>query len=137
MTYPVDDYLRICGASTTAVLAIAPTAITDTTPLVSDAIDLYPSAGHGVADRPHTLRVALVAGIARTSGGVTFTVTESDASDGDYTAAETFGDLTKLSADGVRIVGVTRNPAKPYLKVTATGDTGSMASTAFATLCFV
>ena len=54
--------------------------------------------------------------------GVTFAVKESASAAGTYALATTPGDLTKLTAAGTQAVSVNLNPAKPFLKLSATGD---------------
>lgn len=126
----MSDTVRIIGfeGDVTLVQAIKPTSIADTTPVLSSAIDTrtYPRN-----------RILVVCNLARTNNGVTFSVTESATSGGTYAAATTSGTLTKLSLDGVRYVTVQRNAAKPFIKVTATGDNGTMACIASASVLFI
>jgi hypothetical protein len=99
---------------------LAPTSVTGTTPAVG------PSATTGIDLRTKgRKRFLIIAGGARTAAGMTITVTESATTNGTYAAATTSGDLTKMTASGVVAVSVKRNPAKPFLRVTATGDGGS------------
>jgi hypothetical protein len=101
----------------TPVQVVAPVQVTNVTPVV------WPSASTGVDLTLHGRHGILVVIMAkRTAQGCTFTVTESATTNGTYAAATTSGDLTKLTASGIQYVSVKYNPAKPFLRVTATGD---------------
>lgn len=122
-----SDVWRIYGteADMLAENIVKPTRVQNTTPVV------FPSASTGydlrTLGRRHPL---IVISVARTANGVTFTVTESATTNGTYAAATTSGTLTKMSADGVEYATVKRNPAKPFIRVTATGDNASTDVTA-------
>lgn len=114
----MSDTIRTTGfeADCTLVQAIAPRAITDDTPVLSEAIDtrLYP--------RARMMLVAENKENGATTHTIAFTVTESATSGGSYTASTTTGTLTAISADGVQWAAIKRNAAKPFIKVTATGS---------------
>lgn len=128
---PVSDTWRVYGleAEMMAAQIVKPTQVTNTTPVV------WPSASTGYDLRLlGRRRPLIVINISRAAQGVTFTVTESATTNGTYAAATTSGTLTKLTADGVQYVTVKRNPAKPFIRVTATGDNASTDITAAITL---
>jgi hypothetical protein len=118
----MSDTVRILGfeSGITAAHVIKPTHTTNTTPVVapsaSTGFDLTTIGRHALL---------LVISTAVTSNGVTYSVTESATTNGTYTAATTSGSLAKVTADGVLAVSVKRNPAKPFIRVTATGDNAS------------
>ena len=103
-----------------AVLALAPQAITDATPVLSAAINL--SSASPDYRRTRVLAVFMVKETTPTAHTIDFTVTESATSGGVYTAAETSGTVTTLSADGIQFCSIKRNKAKPFIKITATGS---------------
>lgn len=115
----MGDTVRTTGfeSKITAIQALAPQVIADATPVLSAAIDLstaYPRA-----------RFLLVCDVKETTATlhtIDFTVTESATSGGSYTAATTSGTLTGASSDTVVFASFKRNPAKPFIKVTATGS---------------
>ena len=115
----MSDTWRVLGRDTRmdGVVALAPQAIQDATPVLSAAIDL------SVAYPRQTAIAWLVSkettGTAHTIG---LTVTESATTDGEYTAASTSGTMTGLSADGMLLGTFKRNPAKPFVKLTLTGS---------------
>jgi hypothetical protein len=122
-----SDTWRVYGieADMAAANIVKPTRVQNTTPVV------WPSASTGYDLRLlGRKRPLLVISTARTANGVTYSVTESATTNGSYTASTTSGDLTKVTADGVTIVTVKRNPAKPFIRVTATGDNASTDVTA-------
>lgn len=126
----MSDTVRVLGfeADVDVVQGLKPTAIADVTPVLGGAIDTS----------AHPRRRILVAcNLTRTSNGVTFAVVESATSGGTYTAATTSGTLTKLSLDGVRFISVKHNKAKPFIKVSATGDNATMDCVASATVLFI
>lgn len=118
---PKSDTWRLTGfeADIDAAQLLAPVqCASGTTPVV------YPSASTGYDLR--TLgtrgRYLLIIDIKRTAQGMTYTVTESATTNGTYAAATTSGSLAKVTASGVQHVSVKYNPAKPFIRVTATGD---------------
>jgi hypothetical protein len=116
----------------TAVQLIAPTAVTNVTPVV------WPSASTGIdMSGRGRRRILVVIDCNRTAQGVTFTVTESATTNGTYAAATTSGTLTKMTASGVQYVSVKFNPAKPFLRVTATGDNAATNITAGVTILYI
>jgi hypothetical protein len=118
-------------ADITAVEAITPTVIQDDTPVLSAAIDVrsYP--------RTRILLVAQYNEVGATTHTMAFTVTESATSGGSYTASTTTGTLTASSADTVQWAAIKRNPAKPFLKITATGSHGDADGIASACVLFL
>jgi hypothetical protein len=113
-----NETIRNIGfeADVEVVQVLAPQVIADATPVLSAAIDLRTYA------RDRFLLVCNVKETTATAHTITFTVTESATSGGDYTAATTSGTMTALSADGVRFCSIKRNTAMPFIKVTATGS---------------
>lgn len=121
---PRSDTWRAIGweAGCTAALVTPPVAISTATPA------LFPSASTGIDTRNFPRQsVLLVIACKITTNGTTITVTESATTNGTYTAATTSGTLTKISADGTQYVTVLKNPAKPFIRVTSTGDNAGMA----------
>jgi len=114
----MSDTHRTTGfeENATLVQALAPQVIADATPVLSSAIDtrLYP--------RQRMLLIAENKEATATTHTIAFTVTESATSGGSYAAATTTGTLTAISADGVQWAAIKRNPAKPFIKITATGS---------------
>ena len=100
----------------TAIQALAPQAIQDATPVLSAAIntDSYP--------RARFLLVAEVKETTPTAYTIGFDITESATSRGEYTAGVTSGTITGASSDTTLVGSYKRNPAKPFIKVTATGS---------------
>ena len=125
----MSDTWRVLGgeANIDAVQAIKPQAYSDDTPILSAAIDgrSYPRK-----------RVLVVGNMDTTAHGGAFTVTESATSGGTYAAA-TVSATDALTADGMQIMTVQRNKAKPFMKVTFTGDDGSAAGLASACVLFL
>ena len=114
-----NENIRNMGleADITVIQALDAQAIQDATPVLSSAIDTttYP--------RTRILLVAHSKEVSDTAHTMAFTVTESATSGGVYTAATTSGTLTASAADSVtRSASIKRNPAKPFIKVTATGS---------------
>ncbi len=103
-------------ADITWVEALPPQTIDDVTPILSAAIDtrLY--------RRGRILLVTQYQEVGATAHTVTLSVTESATSGGSYTAATKTGALAAHTANGGEVVAIKRNPAKPFLKVTATGS---------------
>lgn len=127
----MSDTVNVYGQEAQMVAAqiVKPTQVTNTTPVV------WPSASTGYDLRLLGRRSALlVINISRAAQGVTFSVTESATTNGTYAAATTSGSLAKMTADGVEYVTVKRNLAKPFIRVTATGDNGSTDITASVTV---
>lgn len=126
----MGDTIRTTGfeAGLDAAVAIAPTAYTDDTPILSAAIDLtsaYPRA-----------RILVVGASTCTANGGAFTVTECATSGGTYAAATTSSSAA-LTAAGVQLVTVKRNDAKPFIKVTFTADNASGSGDASAEVVFI
>lgn len=128
-----NENIRNLGfeADIDAVQALVPQVIQDDTPVLSSAIDTtsYP--------RARILLVAEYNEVGATAHTMAFTVTESATSGGTYTAATTSGTLTATSADFVQIASVKRNPAKPFIKVTATGSHADVDGIVAATVLFL
>jgi hypothetical protein len=129
----MSDTWRILGreAKMDAVLAITPQAITDATPVLSDAIDVRLYPGQTI------LLVALYNEVGATTHTMAFTVTESATSGGSYTPSVTSGTLTATSADFVQFATIARNEAMPFIKVTATGSNADVDGIAGATVLFL
>jgi hypothetical protein len=129
----MGDTVRTIGfeADVTLVEAITPTVIQDDTPVLSAAIDtrLYP--------RKRMLLVCSYNEVSATVHTMAFTVTESATSGGEYTAAVTSGTLTATSADFVQYASIKKNPALPFIKVTATGSHTDVDGIAQAAVLFV
>jgi len=115
----------------TAVQALAPQAIADATPVLSAAIDtrLYP--------RCRILLVAENKETTPTAYTIGFDISECATSGGSYDAGTTSGTITGLSADGTLVASYKRNPAKPYIKVTATGSNADVDVICAASLLFI
>lgn len=131
---PQSDTTRIIGfeSDITAVQLIAPVQVTNVTPVV------WPSASTGIDTSAKGKRaILLVIDCKRAAQGVTFTVTESATTNGTYAAATTSGTLDKMTASGVQYVSVRQNPAKKFLRVTATGDNASTDIIAGVTLLYI
>ena len=129
-----SDNWRALGfeSDITAVQLIPPTQVTNTTPVV------WPSASTGVdMSGRGKRRILAVIDCKRTAQGVTFTFTESATTNGTYAAATTSGTLTKMTASGVQYVSIKFNPAKPFLRCTATGDNAATDITAGVTLLYL
>ena len=114
----MSDTVNLLGfqGQMTLVQALVPQVIADSTPVLSAAIDTRSYPRH---------RMLLIAENKETTGTahtIAFTVTESATSAGSYTAAVTTGTLTAISASGVQWAAIKRNPAMPFIKVTATGS---------------
>ena len=126
----MGDTIRTTGfeAGLAVEVAIVPTAYTDDTPILSSAIDL--STAHPRA------RILVVGAMDTSAHGGAFTVTECATSGGSYTAATTTS-TDALTADGAQLVTVKRNLAKPFIKVTFTGDDASAAGTASAEVLYI
>lgn len=129
----MSDTWRVLGREgrMDVVLAIAPVAIADATPVLSDAIDtrLYP--------RQTIALLALYNEVGATAHTMAFTVTESATSGGAYTASTTSGTLTATSADFAQIATIKRNPAMPFIKITATGSSADVDGIAGAVVLFM
>jgi hypothetical protein len=101
-------------------VAVSPSMvqITGATPV------LYPTSSTGIdlSARPRRSSIVVLIRGVRTGGKETVTITESATTNGTYTAATTSGDLTQLAATGTQYCTVKYNPAKPFLRVTFTGD---------------
>ena len=122
-----SDTWRTYGfeADFVAAQIVKPTQVTNVTPV------LFPSSSTGYDLRLlGRRRPIVVITISRAAQGVTFSVTESATTNGTYTAATTSGSLAKMTADGVEFITVKRNLAKPFIRVTATGDNASTDITA-------
>lgn len=100
----------------TLVQALEPQVIADSTPVLSAAIDTRDYPGKRM------LLIAENKESTATAHTIAFTVTESATSGGSYTGASTSGTLTALSATGVQWAAIKKNPAMPFIKVTATGS---------------
>ncbi len=113
-----NENVRAFGfeGSITVIQALVPQAVADATPILSSAID--------TRSYPRTRIVGIFSNneVGATAYTVAATFTESATSDGEYTACTTSGTLTALSADGVQIASIARNPAKPFIKATLTGS---------------
>jgi hypothetical protein len=116
---PFNDTWRILGFEDDLEVAqlVTPVQSTNVTPVVK------PSASTGwdlsAYDRG---RFLIIITALRTAQGATFTVTESATTNGTYTAATTSGSLAKMTASGVEYVSIARNKAKPFVRLTFTGD---------------
>lgn len=128
-----SETVRAIGfeAGVTLVQALKPQVIQDETPVLSAAIDTtaYP--------RKRMLLIAENTEAGATAHTIAFTVTESATSGGQYTAATTSGTLTAISADGVQYASIRRNPAKPFIKVTATGSHADVDVISAASILFI
>lgn len=115
----MSDTIRNIGfeGQLEATLALEPQAIADATPVDSSATLSF--AAH---PRKRALLMATVTETTPTTHTVAFTVTESATDGGAQTAATVSGDLTAVSADAVQFASIKRNPAKPFLRITATGS---------------
>jgi hypothetical protein len=113
-----DENIRNIGfeGRITAIQALAPQAIQDDTPVLSAAIntDSYP--------RARFLLVCEVKETTPTVHTIDFDISECATSGGEYAAGTTSGTITGASSDTTQIASYKRNPAKPYIKVTATGS---------------
>jgi hypothetical protein len=117
-----------------ATVLVAPTAVTDATPVVSTALDLRTFS----PGARHELVLEARADAAGNTGG-TWVVKESATSGGSYTTATTDGSLAATGAvanptNVQRTVAVLPNPAKPWLKITFTGADASAEATVSALL---
>jgi hypothetical protein len=115
----------------TAIQAIPTQIVANTTPIRSTPLDLRTAAYLGKR------LIALLEVASYTSHGVTFTIEDapdSAGSPGSYAAATTDGSLAKLSAAGIVAVAILPRADRPWLRISATGDTGSMSLYAGATL---
>lgn len=102
---------------TALVVGATATNITGATPVK------WPSASTGVDTSARGRKSILVVITAlKTTAGVTFTVTESATTNGTYTACTVGTTPPLLEASGVQVVAVKPNAAKPFLRVTGTGD---------------
>lgn len=115
------DNVRSYGfeADVNVVQAITPVAYTtSSTPIVSSAIDrrLYPR------DR---CMVIVSCKADATSTGVTPTVTECATSGGSYDPVTPSGTFAATNSAASQFASVKYNPAKPFMKVTATPAGGS------------
>jgi hypothetical protein len=116
---PFNDTWRTLGFEDDLQVAqlVSPVQSTNTTPVVK------PSASTGWDLSGYSRgRFLIIINALRTAQGATFTVTESATTNGTYTAATTSGDLTKMTASGVEYVSIVRNKAKPFVRLTFTGD---------------
>lgn len=114
-----SDTWRILGNEddVSATQLVAPVQTTNVTPVVK------PSASTGWDLRTYGRgRFTIVITALGAAQGITFTLTESATTNGTYAAATTGSTLPKMTASGVQVVSVKRNPAKPFLRLTATGD---------------
>jgi hypothetical protein len=129
-----NDVTSALGATAEIVTGFSATAYTDATPILSSAIDL---SGAGAVS--HNRRTILVVGNASCTGhGGAFTVTESATSGGSYSAPAAANIVASavLVAAGSQTIQYRRNPAKPFMKVTFTGDNASAAGNATAIVVF-
>jgi hypothetical protein len=129
----MSDTVRIIGFENdiSVVQAIKPQVIDSATPVLSAAIDTRTYA------RDRILLVAQVTETTPTDYTVTFAVTESATSAGVYTAATTSGTLTAVSADAIEYASIKRNPAKPFIKITATGSNADVDQIVSASVLFI
>jgi hypothetical protein len=114
-----SDTWRVLGYEDdiNVVQLVAPVQTTNVTPV------LKPSASTGWDLRTYGRgRLLILISALATAQGATFTVTESATTNGTYAAATTSGSLAKLTASGMVAITVKRNPAKPFLRLTITGD---------------
>jgi hypothetical protein len=118
---PRSNTWRITGweSDIGGYVAVSPTMvqITGATPV------LYPSSSTGIdlsAIGRHSV-LLLVRGV-RTGGKETVTVTESATTNGTYAAATVGTALAQLDATGTQYTTIKYNPAKPFIRVTFTGD---------------
>ena len=129
----MGDTVSIQGfqSGMTLVEALTPQVIQDDTPVLSSAIDTrdYP--------RKRILLVCSYNEVGATVHTMGFTVTESATSNGSYTASTTTGTLTALSADYVEWAAIKRNPAMPFIKITATGSHADVDGIAQAAVLFL
>ena len=109
--------------------------VNDTSETLSAAINLKTS------DRSRCKVLVIFRAFVSPTGaiahGVTFAVKESATSAGSYTTATTHGDLTKLTAAGTQAVSVNIDPAKPFLKLSATGDDAATLFEVTGTVVFI
>ena len=128
-----NENIRNMGveADITQVTVLAHQAIQDATPVLSSAIDTrsYP--------RCRILLLAHSTEATDTAHTMAFTVTESATSGGEYTASTTTGTLTAAAVAQTRLATIKRNPAKPFIKVTATGSNADVDVIVSAHLLFV
>lgn len=114
---------------------VASTAVTGTTPVVSDPLDMRSHPGKRVA-----FCIEIDADIAH---GCTFaikdTTVEADGTPEDTTwaTAKTNGSLAKFTATGRTVVSVDVQEKRPFLQVTATGDNALSAGTFRVTAVFM
>lgn len=109
------------GAVISATTVIPATRVADATPVTHTAVDVRTLAHHA---RLALLLSAFETNAANTGG--TWSVEESDAAGGEYTAATTIGSLaaTGETAGNVnRVVSIIPNPAKPFVRAKFTGAT--------------
>jgi hypothetical protein len=126
-----SDTWRVLGFEDdiTAVQLVPALQTTNVTPVVK------PSASTGWDLRTYGRgRFLIVINALRAAQGATFTVTESATTNGTYTAATSTGDLSKMTASGIQMVALKRNPAKPFVRLTITGDNAATDFTWTATL---
>lgn len=130
----MPDTWRALGreAGMEAVIAIPPQAITDATPVLSAAIDCRDYGPGGTI-----LLVTMYNEVGATAHTMTFTVTESATSGGDYTAATMGSTPAAVSADIAQVATFKRNTAMPFVKVTATGSSADVDGIAGACLVFL
>lgn len=115
----------------TLVQALAPQVIADATPVLSAAID--------TRDYQHSRMLLLINNKETTDTAhyITWTVTESATSGGSYAARATSGTISLLAASGCQIASFIKNPAKPFIKVTATGSNAAVDVITSAMIAFV
>jgi hypothetical protein len=129
----MSDTIRVLGSESDidVIAALTPQAIADDTPVLSSAIDTaaYP--------RKRMFLIAQYNEVGATTHTMAFTVTESATSGGSYTASTTNGTLTAQSADAIQKAAIKVNPAKPFVKITATGSHADVDGVVCATVLFV
>lgn len=114
---------------------IAPTAVVDATPVLSGAVDVRSFAP---GSRFYLVFTATEDNAANTGG--TFAVTDCDTSGGTYASATILGSLPATPAEAgtvVRECVLVPNPARPFVKVSFTGEDADTEVTITATLLVV
>lgn len=129
----MSDTVRNIGFQNdiTAIAALTPQVIQDATPVLSSAIDtrLYP--------RARMLLIAQYNEVGATAHTMAFTVTDCDEVAGTYAAATTSGTLTAQTADAIQTASIKVNPARPFVKITATGSDADVDGIVSADVIFI
>jgi len=114
----MSDTVRTLGAENDIAVEqlLPPTAIQDTTPVVSSALDLRSHP------RMRPMLIVTSKEVTATAHTIDFQIKESATSGGSYATSTSSGTITGLSADGCQSASIRFNPAKPFIKLTATGS---------------